>query len=81
MQFYAPPQDLRLAIGIAGTGFELSDEDYYALYSFDPPDQYEVPQAYEVFKKSCEQVGAKYPTMAVFKKIYRRYDRELEADE
>ena len=68
------PFDLRLAIGITGTDFELTEEDYATLFEFDPPNVYELPQSFESFKKSCDQVRAKYPSMAIFKKIYQQYD-------
>lgn len=71
---------LRAAIGITSADFELSEQDYYTLFEFDPPNVYEIEQAYDVFKESCKQVKAKYPTMAMFKRIYRRYDAAIEAE-
>lgn len=70
------PMDLRLAIGINSTEFALSEDDYCTLYAFEPFDIYEVTQAFEAFKHSCDQVRAKCPPMSLFKRIYERYSDE-----
>lgn len=77
MAFKQDPMQLRLAIGIRGSEFALSEEDYFTLFEFEPFDVYELPQAYEAFKHSCDQVHAKYPTMDVFKRVYRRYEKMM----
>lgn len=63
---------LRAAIGIQGTGFELSQDDYFELYQFDVPDNW------EAFQQSCDQVKAKYPTLTEFQALQRRHLRELD---
>lgn len=74
MKLHQDPMQLRLAIGIQSSDFGLTEDDYYTLFEFDPVNQYEIPQAYDAFKNSCNQIKAKYPTMDTFKRIYKRYD-------
>ena len=65
---------IRQAIGIEGTDFELSEADLWTLFQFD------VPADYDHFLQSCDQVQAKYPTVAQYKKLDRRYDQVLKAN-
>jgi hypothetical protein len=58
---------LRSAIGIVSTEFELAEEDYFELYQFDPPIDY------DAFRRSCDQVKAKWPSRALFARLEARY--------
>lgn len=65
---------LRGAIGIASTEHVLPVDDYWELY------QFANVQEYEDFKSACDQVGAAYPKMSVFRELKRREDLEIEKD-
>ena len=66
---------MRQAIGIQGTEFELSKADLGELYTFS------VPSGYDAFKKSLDQVGAKYPTIAEFRSLTSELDDDGEEQE
>jgi len=66
--------NLRAAIGIFSDKFELSEGEYYELYKFDPPPDW------EGFKHNCEQVQAKWPTHGLFQQLENRWDKELDED-
>lgn len=68
---YPRIQMLRAAIGIESMTTTLSNDDYFELYQFDPP------QDYEHFKQSCNQVKARWPTRQQFEALNKRYDEEL----
>ncbi len=57
---------LRGAIGIASEAHTLPVDDYWELYQFAQPNEY------EDFKSACDQIGAAYPTMNVFRELERR---------
>ncbi|WP_295442552.1 hypothetical protein [uncultured Thiodictyon sp.] len=59
---------LRSAIGIQSPEWELTEGDYWELFNFEPPVDY------EGFQHSCDQIKAKWPDRQLFHRLEDRYE-------